>query len=161
MWLFTTLLVAEHAGTTAVVTSANSADDGHWPTIVTRENGFTTLTLAKATTGMASTDLLQIFVEDPQGDTTIRPYAFGTDAIERMRVSLPESMIDADFEYGLQPTKWAGYGTVKGYPSVYQNEGIDINTTAVTTNYNSGSATNSLITVTFESAHGLSVGRCC
>ena len=149
---------AEHAGTTAVVTSANSADDGHWPTIVTRENGFTTLTLAKATTGMASTDLLQIFVEDPQGDTTIRPYAFGTDAIERMRVSLPESMIDADFEYGLQPTKWAGYGTVKGYPSVYQNEGIDINTTAVTTNYNSGSATNSLITVTFESAHGLSVG---
>ena len=75
---------------------------------------------------MASTDLLQIFVEDPQGDTTIRPYAFGTDAIERMRVSLPESMIDADFEYGLQPTKWAGYGTVKGYPSVYQNEGIDI-----------------------------------
>ena len=107
---------------------------------------------------MASTDILQIFVEDPQGDTTIRPYAFGTDAIERMRVSLPESMIDADFEYGLQPTKWAGYGTVKGYPSVYQNEGIDINTTAVTTNYNSGSATNSLITVTFGSAHGLAVG---
>ena len=44
----------------------------------------------------------------------------------------------------------------------YQNEGIDINTTAVTSDYNSGSATNSLITVTFESAPtGLAVGRCC
>lgn len=149
---------SEHAGTTCVVTEGNTANDGEWPFIDTRENGFTTINLAKSTAGMSSTDVLQVFVEDPQGDTTIRPYAFGTDAIERMRVSLPESMIDADFEYGLQPTKWAGYGTVKGYPSVYQNEGIDINTTEVTTDYNTNSSTNSLITVTFETAHGLAVG---
>jgi len=149
---------SDHAGTTAVTTTTNSAPDGHWPHILQRENGFTTFTLAKTTASMNANDDLQIFVEDPQGDTTIRPYAFGTDAIERMRVSLPESMIDADFEYGLQPTKWAGYGTVKGYPSVYQNEGIDIDTTAATTNFNSASSTNSLITITFGSAHGLAVG---
>ena len=146
------------AGTTAVATTTNTAPDGHWPHILQKENGFTTITLAQNTSTMNANDDIQIFVEDIQGDTTIRPYAFGTDAIERMRVSLPESMIDADFEYGLQPTKWAGYGTVKGYPSVYQNEGIDIETTAVTTDHTTGSSTNSLITVTFGSAHGLAVG---
>jgi len=148
---------AEHAGTTATITSENTAANGHWSTIMSLANGFTTLTLAKSTAGQSATDGLQIFVEDSEGDTTIRPYAFGTDAIERMRVSLPESMIDADFEYGLQPTKWAGYGTIKGYPSVYSTEGVDLNTTATTTDYNTGSSTNSLITVTFGTAHGLAV----
>ncbi|MDB4443286.1 hypothetical protein N9157_02130 [Saprospiraceae bacterium] len=148
----------DYAGTTTTINSQNTGASGHWPHIMERENGYTVITLAKSSAGMAATDALQIFVEDPQGDVVVRPYAFGTDAIERMRVSLPESMIDADFEYGLQPTKWAGYGTVKGYPSVYQNEGIDIATTAVTTDYNTGSSSNSLITVTFGSAHELAVG---
>ena len=35
----------------------------------------------------------------------VRPYDFGTDAIERQRVALGQSIIDADFEYGLQSTK--------------------------------------------------------
>ena len=86
------------AGTTAVATTTNTAPDGHWPHILQKENGFTTITLAQNTSTMNANDDIQIFVEDIQGDTMIRPYAFGTDAIERMRVSLPESMIDADFE---------------------------------------------------------------
>ena len=147
----------EHAGTTVTITNENTAASGHWPHIMEIANGFTTITLAKSTAGQSSSDALQIFVEDSEGDMVVRPYNFGTDAIERMRVSLPESMIDADFEYGLQPTKWAGYGTIKGYPSVYSTEGVDLDTTAVTTDYNTGSSTNSLITVTFGSAHGLSV----
>jgi hypothetical protein len=40
----------------------------------------------------------------------VRPYDFGTDAIERMRVAQPQAMLDADFEYGLQPTKWQAIG---------------------------------------------------
>ena len=147
----------EHAGTTVTITNENTAADGHWAHIMEIANGFTTITLAKSTAGQSASDSLQIFVEDSEGDMVVRPYNFGTDAIERMRVSLPESMIDADFEYGLQPTKWAGYGTIKGYPSVYSTEGVDLETTAVTTDYNTGSSTNSLITVTFGSAHGLAV----
>ena len=61
-----------------------------------------------------ATDQLQIFVEDDEIRT--RPYDFGTDAIERMRVVQPESMLDADFEYGLQPTKWQAIVTQRGYP---------------------------------------------
>jgi hypothetical protein len=71
------------------------------------ETGATTVTLAYATDQMLSTDSISIYMDAPKHlGTTVRPYFFGVDAIERMRVSNPESLIDADFEYGLQPTKW-------------------------------------------------------
>jgi len=58
--------------------------------------------------------------------TSIRPYDFGTDAIERQRVSLGQSIIDADFEYGLQATKWQSYTDVRKFPSFYEIPGTDL-----------------------------------
>lgn len=66
----------------------------------------------------------------------IRPYDFGTDAIERQRVSLGQSVIDADFEYGLQATKWQNYQEVRKTPSFYEIPGTDLVVTNVQTNYN-------------------------
>ena len=63
----------------------------------------------------------------------IRPFNFGTDAIERMRVSLGQSVIDADFEYGLQSTKWQNYQEVRKTPSFYEIPGTDLVVTNVTT----------------------------
>jgi len=63
----------------------------------------------------------------------IRPFNFGTDAIERMRVSLGQSVIDADFEYGLQGTKWQNYQEVRKTPSFYEIPGTDLVVTNVTT----------------------------
>ena len=147
-----------YAGTTTTFTAANDATN--FPTITQREDGFTTITLGISTTGQSSSDSLQIFVHDSDNTgSIIRPWSFGTDAIERMRVSNPESLIDADFEYGLQPTKWAGYGTVRGYPSAYELPGIDLTTTAVTTDWTTTSSTNSLITVTTSGAHGILAGQ--
>ena len=74
----------------------------------------------------------------------VRPYNFGTDAIERMRVSLGESVIDADFEYGLQATKWQNYQEVRKTPSFYEIPGTDLVVSAVVSN----GATPSVITVT-------------
>ena len=74
----------------------------------------------------------------------VRPYNFGTDAIERMRVSLGESVIDADFEYGLQSTKWQNYQEVRKTPSFYEIPGTDF----VVTNVTSGGQAVSVITVT-------------
>ena len=74
------------------------------------------------------TDELQLFVEELENGksvVTTRPFDFGTDAIERLRVAQPQSMLDADFEYGLQPTKWAAIATMRGYPSVYEVPGTD------------------------------------
>jgi hypothetical protein len=74
-----------------------------------------------------------------------RPYDFGTDAIERQRVSLGQSVIDADFEYGLQATKWQTYQEVRKTPSFYEIPGTDLVITDVQTNYTT--TTPSTITV--------------
>jgi hypothetical protein len=116
-------------------------------------NGVTTIFPTNPTTGMSSTDNLYILVEDP--DLKVRPYDFGTDAIERMRVSTPQALIDADFEYGLQSTKWQTYTDLANTPSIYEVPGFDITVNSVTTN----TSQSSVITVTTSASHGLSVGN--
>lgn len=120
----------------------------------------TTLFLEADTSTASVTDDIQIFIENKE--TPMRPYDFGTDAIERFRVAMPQSMLDADFEYGLQPTKWAAIGLLRGYPSVYEIPGSDTAVVNVTTDASTGNPTSgvgaSLITVTTVSAHGLTVG---
>ena len=60
-----------------------------------------------------------------QPPTQTRPYDFGTDAIERQRVSLGQAMMDADFEYGLQATKWQSYVDIRKFPSFFEVPGSD------------------------------------
>jgi len=117
--------------------------------------GITTITLTtKNTSDMLSTDKIAVYTDAPQyqGITT-RPYWFGTDAIERQRVSNPLAMIDADFEYGLQTTKWQNYSSVRNIPGIYEKPGLDLFITSITTD----GSTPSLITVTCSAAHGLAV----
>lgn len=135
-------------GTTAVFTAGDFGTT--FPAISQRVDGYTTITLAVSTATQNSGDRLQIFMDEES--LTTRPFAFGTDAIERIRVSTPESLIDADFEYGLQPTKWAGYGMTRFYGGLYDTPGIDLTVNTITTD---GASPNSLITVTFASAHNL------
>ena len=106
----------------------------------------------------SETDDLQIFID--QGELRTRPYDFGTDAIERMRVSNSVSMLDADFEYGLQPTKWQAIATQRGYPSIYEVPGTDKQVSSVVTDASSGTGGigQSLITVTTIGAHNLESG---
>ena len=114
--------------------------------------GETTLTFNTSTVGQVSGDSLTIFVE---GDEVVtRPYDFGMDAMYRMRVANPTSLIDADFEYGLQPTKWQSYQTVRNYPSVYEQVGTDLTVNSIATYAN---AFASIINVSVTS-HGFSAG---
>lgn len=147
---------ATYAGTTVTFTPGNIAA---FPNIDQRVDGYTTITLAFNTSAHNANDKLQVLFEETQNGVTIRPWSFGTDAIERMRVSTPQSMIDADFEYGLQPTKWAGYGLMRGYPSIYEFTSIDLTASAVTTDFTTTSTTNSLITVTTTTTHGITAGQ--
>ena len=118
----------------------------------------TTLTLVADTSSASVSDDIQIFYEAKE--TKVRPYDFGTDAIERHRVAQAQSMLDADFEYGLQPTKWQAIGLSRGYPSVYELPGTDTSVLTVTTDASTGTGGvgESLITVTTQSAHGFLTG---
>ena len=68
-----------------------------------------------------------------QPPMTVRPFDFGTDAIERQRVSLGVSLIDADFEYGLQATKWQSFTETRKTPSFYEVPGAEIAVASVVT----------------------------
>lgn len=116
-------------------------------------NGVTTLTLETSTSSMSTSDKLNIMVDDV--DLKIRPYDFGTDAIERMRTADPQSLIDADFEYGLQPTKWLGLNLLRNYPSIYEIPGADLTISSISTD----GGNPSLITVNTVETHGLSAGN--
>lgn len=104
----------------AIVTFTKSFDSD----FPSAQDGVTTLTLTASTATMSATDSLAIYVEVPE--TIIRPWAFGTDAIERMRVSTPQSLIDADFEYGLQNTKWQSVALNNDIPSIYELPGSEL-----------------------------------
>jgi hypothetical protein len=118
----------------------------------------TTIFLNADTSSHALTDAISIFIEG--GELKTRPFDFGTDAIERFRIAKPQSMIDADFEYGLQPTKWQAIATQRGYPSIYEVPGTDVDIASVTTDASTG--TNgigaSLITVTTVGPHSMLAG---
>jgi hypothetical protein len=116
--------------------------------------GVTTVTFAADTSTMLSTDKLAIYSDAPKyvGNIT-RPYAFGVDAIERQRVANPQSLIDADFEYGLQPTKWQNYTDIRGIPGIYEKPGLDL----FVTNITSDGGNPSVMTVTTSQAHGLTI----
>jgi hypothetical protein len=86
--------------------------------------GVTTLNLDLDTSTLSANDKLAIYVEDRNIST--QPWEFGLDAIGRARVSEPESLIDADFEYGLQNTKWQNVSTINNIPSFYEDVGADL-----------------------------------
>jgi hypothetical protein len=77
------------------------------------------------------------------------------DPVTKLRVSSPENLIDTDFEYGLQPTKWETLELINNTPSFFSKSGdttlSDIE--AITTN-----AGTLEITVTTATPHLLASG---
>ena len=69
-------------------------------------------------------------------------------------------MLDADFEYGLQPTKWQAIAMQRGYPSIYEVPGTDKVVASVKTDASTGTGGvgQSLITVTTVGGHGITAG---
>lgn len=126
--------------------------DADW---VYSTDGYTEILLDYDTTGMSDTDELTIFIEDEHRGLKVRPYDFGTDAIERIRTANPQSLIDADFEYGLQNTKWQSLGLNRNIPSFFELPGISLTVTDIVSQ---GTATYSTIRVTVEAGTALAVG---
>ncbi len=133
--------------------------DSDFPGALYGTEKITTIIFDYDTSQMMVTDAIQIFVEAKE--QTVRLNPIGTDAMERQKVGIPQSMLDADFEYGLQPTKWQAIGLLRNYPSVYEIPGSDLSVLTVVTDASVGTSSSgaSLITVTCQSAHSLAVGN--
>ena len=81
--------------------------------------GQTTITLAYNTNTIqfAQTDKLQIMVDEYE--ERFQPAEALLDPTNKMRVTLPQSLIDTDFEYSFQPTKWEFFQSQNWNASVY------------------------------------------
>ena len=115
--------------------------------------GETTITIKNVdTSSHSATDQISIYYEEKF--TYVKAWNdFGTDAIERQRIAAPQSQIDADFEYGLQLTKWQGTELVTFWPSTYEVPGLDVTVSNISTD---GTSPQSVISVnTYPVIHGL------
>ena len=118
-------------------------------------DGYIEIVLDYDTTGMSDSDELSIYIDDERHGLSVRPFSFGTDAIERIRTSNPQSLIDADFEYGLQNTKWQSVGLNRNIPSFFEFPGPALLASDIASQ---GAATYSTIRVTVETGTALDVG---
>lgn len=60
------------------------------------------------------------------------PAPQASDPVGKMRVSTPQSLIDTDFEYGQQPTKWESIALQNNRPSCYYIPQVPLTITAIT-----------------------------
>lgn len=128
-----------------------------FPSVSNNIDGVTTITLKTDTSSHLSTDRLIVYVEDIRDSVRIRPSEVLVDAVDKMRVSTPQSLIDTDFEYSTQPSKWEVLTMVQNYPSLFPK-----GTGGTTFDIDSLSGNNarpySTMTVTTLTSHGLVAG---
>ena len=79
--------------------------------------GTTTIVLNYNTTTMNATDKLQIMIDEYE--EKFRPAEDLMDATNKLRTTTPQSLIDTDFEYSFQPTKWEFFQQQNWNASVY------------------------------------------
>ncbi len=87
-------------------------------TVTTTNNVETTIIdLTYNTSSMSSTDKLAILVDETS--ESFYPSEAYKDAVEKFRVSTPQALIDTDFEYGVQSTKWETIALMNNRPAAF------------------------------------------
>lgn len=77
----------------------------------------TTITLSYNTSAMSSSDKLSIIVDEV--NESFQPAESVTDPVGKIRTSTPQALIDTDFEYGVQATKWETLSLTNNRPSAF------------------------------------------
>jgi hypothetical protein len=123
--------------------------------VVTGAKDTTTVILNYNTASMNANDKLQIIIDEyDEKFTPSEPFA---DPVSKLRVSTPQSLIDTDFEYSVQPSKWEALPLVQNYPSFYAkgSGGVAFDVTALSGGNQSPRST---ITVSTAQPHNLVAG---
>jgi hypothetical protein len=120
-------------------TSVVNADSSEATTIVFNYN----------TLSMTTTDKLQITFEEQ--DESFSPSQAFTDPTNKLRVTTPQALIDTDFEYGIQSTKWENLTTTDNRPFAFQSSNAVPNITGI-------AIAGRTVTITTSAAHGIAVG---
>jgi hypothetical protein len=103
-----------------------------------------TIVVNYVTSSMNNTDKLAILVEETYQE--IIPSEVMRDPVDKMRVSTPQSLIDTDFEYGIQTTKWETLNLLNNRPSAFYDSTQPITSTAGPVIFNGSNTSNYSIT---------------
>ena len=149
-----TLLIITDITAGKIVYKFANASFGFVSSTFNEATGFTDIVLVQDLDGIGvqNSDKLQVFFEDE--NTFIEPSESLVDPVHKLRVSNPENLIDTDFEYGLQSTKWETIELVNNVPSIYTSAADTIQAIASVVSL----AASDVITVTTEGEHGLVIG---
>lgn len=101
--------------------------------------GTTTIVLQYNTASMSSSDKLQIIIDEY--DEKFTPSEVYTDPVNKFRTSSPQALIDTDFEYSTQATKWESLGMINNRPFAFFNTTTSLSFTGITAAYNSPTIT--------------------
>lgn len=117
----------------------------------------TTVVLEYNTADMSANDDLSIVYDDAV--ERFKPEETMMDAVGKMRVSSPQSLIDTDFEYSVQNSKWETLTLQNNYPSFFAR-GTGGNSFDLLDITSGGESPRSTITVTTNALapHGLNSG---
>jgi hypothetical protein len=125
----------------------------------------TTVILNYNTSAMGSTDKLAILTEESYQEMV--PAEVMRDPVDKLRISTPQALIDTDFEYGPQPTKWESINLLNNRPGAFYDstQGISNISTSVTFNGAAGAyqitnitASGKVVTVAINNTTGITVG---
>jgi len=114
-------------------------------TSTTAGNNTTTIVLNYNTASMSSTDKIQFLIDEY--DEKFSPAEIFQDPVNKFRVSTPQALIDTDFEYGTQITKWENLAMINNRPFAFASAtpvqtissiSIPTNSRTVTVNLSSG-----------------------
>ena len=107
------------------------------------------------TTAYSAADRLLI-ITDSEPAPLVSFRDFLVDPVGKLRVSTPQSLIDTDFEYGPQPTKWQTLSLINNqFASYGRNTDATLSANLATMQGN-GTA---IVSVTTSTAHGLAEGQ--
>ena len=147
------LLLVVHSTSNTVLYNFSDPDLGLPSYICPFSSTGTRFTLSADTSTYGSGDALLIMEDIPEERVTVAEVM--QDPTNKIRVAAPESLIDTDFEYGLQPIKWESLTTLNNIPAYFYRGGANsLNITAG--GVQGGNQTpRSTMTVTTATAHGL------
>jgi hypothetical protein len=106
----------------------------------------TTIVLNYATGSMGAADKLSILTEEVYQE--IIPSEVMRDPVDKLRVSTPQSLIDTDFEYGVQSTKWESLNLINNRPSAFYDPTQGISNIAANTLFFNSSGSYQITNVT-------------
>lgn len=138
-------IVYNFASSTLGYASYSFSEDTEYTTFVMKSS-LTTL-------GVTNSSKLQIFIDKANVDIDMNEALL--DPVNKIRVSTPENLIDTDFEYGLQPSKWETLELENNIPSFYASTADAFLYGIISLTSTAGS---DVITVTLTEPHRLSQG---